>query len=215
MTGIKGNSSVWVAKKVPDTDVSVTANGMSIRDVTISDTSNFLISKNAVENAKKEGWWVPGRTHGSDIDFTATYGPVLDYSKGMPLSILYVGRRVWRVLSLFAPSLNLDPRLGMVPQVETYPFSVKPEYNVKLQDVFKTLRDYFQDSEFDLSQGLMAGPFHTPARYDVPMNQRLELGAGGYERSISTYRKFFLSFSFLYVSYITCVYALFLNPSLP
>lgn len=100
------------------------------------------------------------------------------------------------LLSLMAPSRNLDSRLGFFPEMATYPWSVKAEAPVDEERMFSLLRDYFQGSPYDLSSGLASGPFHTPARYDIPA-ATLQRVPGGFERSISTYRT---TFSFVIVS---------------
>merc|ERR1719436_1097500 len=115
-----------------------------------------MFSANMFSLAKKLGWW-DGH---SPFDFTAVYSPG-EY--GHPY---YAGRRIWRALSLFAPSLNLDPKLGVNATKKTYPFSVKPDKLLTPEDIFRIYRDHLEGTEFDLTKGLAGGPFHTPNRYD-------------------------------------------------
>jgi dipeptidase len=114
-----------------------------------------------------------------------------------PFYPLYVGRRIWRVFDLLAPSLKLDPRLGFIPERKTYPATVRPDrQDLSAQHVMALLRDHYQGTEFDTSKGLKAGPFGSPVQYDP--NQYFSAGvAGGWERPISIYRQLF---SFVAVS---------------
>jgi dipeptidase len=79
----------------------------------------------------------------------------------------YALRRVWRVQSRLAPSLDLSPWVedGFT---KDYPFSVKPDKKLCLHDVMDLYRDYYQGTEFDLSKGMTAGPFGCPYRYLGP-----------------------------------------------
>lgn len=38
---------------------------------------------------------------------------------------LYIGRRMWRIYDILAPSTKMDPYVGYHVSAETYPFSVK------------------------------------------------------------------------------------------
>lgn len=77
----------------------------------------------------------------------------------------YAGRRLWRGLSLFAPSLNLDPKLGVDWDHATYPFSVKPDEPVTVDFLKRLYRDHYEGTPYDLTDHVVAGgPFNTPTR---------------------------------------------------
>ncbi|KAG7393626.1 hypothetical protein PHYPSEUDO_007463 [Phytophthora pseudosyringae] len=177
LTGPQNASAVWAAQRVLDTHVVVVANGFVIREMDLDDPDRFLASGNVLSFAEEMGWWEPAQ---DKFDFTAVYAaPTPD-----PVRTLYMGRRMWRVFDLVAPSLQLDPRLGHYPEFPTYPFSVEPDRNLDVADVTRLLRDYFQDTPYDLSKGLAAGPFGNPMRWGGD-----EKGVvGGWERPISMYR---------------------------
>ncbi|DBA01297.1 TPA: hypothetical protein N0F65_001802 [Lagenidium giganteum] len=178
LTGKDNTSAVWAAQRVPDNHVTAVANGFVIREMDLDDKDNFMASDNVVSFAEEMGWW--NKEMGDKIDFTYAYGFV-DTS---PIRPLYVGRRVWRVFDVVAPSLKLDSTLGTFTQYATYPFSVQPDKPVELTTIMDLLRDYYQGTEYDMSKGLAAGPFGSPIRWDGPTKGVL----GGWERPISMFR---------------------------
>jgi dipeptidase len=48
---------------------------------------------------------------------------------------------------------------------EPYPFSVKPDRPLTVQDVMDITRDQYEGSVFDMTKGIDAGPFGDPMRY--------------------------------------------------
>uniref|UniRef100_K3W6W8 Peptidase n=1 Tax=Globisporangium ultimum (strain ATCC 200006 / CBS 805.95 / DAOM BR144) TaxID=431595 RepID=K3W6W8_GLOUD len=180
LTGKNNASAVWAAQRVPDDHVSAVANAFVIREMDLNDTDNFMASPNVHAFAQEMGWWRP---EDGVFDFTAAYG-FRDFDPTRPL---YTGRRVWRIFDRVAPSLKLDSRLGLVSQYPTYPFSVKPDTQLSANDVMELYRDYYQDTEYDMSKGMAAGPFGNPLRWDGD-NKGV---AGGWERPISSFRTMF------------------------
>lgn len=178
LTGKNNASAVWAAQRVPDDHVASVANAFMIRDMDLEDTKNFMASSNVLSFAQEMGWWDPQKD--GPFDFTAAYG-IHDVD---PVRPLYTGRRVWRIFDRIAPSLKLDSRLGLVSQYRTYPFSVKTEKPLNPNAVMNLLRDYFQDTEYDMSKGAAAGPFGSPIRWDGDNKGVI----GGWERPVSSFR---------------------------
>ena len=77
-------------------------------------------------------------TTGQPFDFTKVY------SYGEARHKYYSGRRLWRALSLFKPSLHLSPDYEDLVLEPAYPFSVIPDAAVDRQTLCAMLRDYFQ-----------------------------------------------------------------------
>jgi len=171
---------VWASQRIPSDHVSVIANRSRIGEIDLNDPDNFIASENVSSLAKEMDWWKPAD---GPFIFWKAYCPV---PYGQPF---YQRRREWRVLSLLAPSLNLDPN------AEHYPLSVKPDKKVSVQDIMAIKRDYYEGTEFDLTKGLAAGPFGCPNRYPTPgkvkPEDRKELD---WERAISMFR---CSYSFV------------------
>jgi dipeptidase len=124
--------AVWVAQRVPDEHVSVNANASTIKEINVSDRENFRASDNIFEVAKKHGWWNENEV----FRFCYAYAPESRTS-------LASRRREWRVFNLLAPSLKLDP------YAENYPFSVKPDKPVTLNDLITVFKDYYEGTEFN------------------------------------------------------------------
>jgi len=177
LTGKNNASAVWAAQRVPDDHVATVANAFMIREMDLSDSERFMASPNVHSFAQEMGWWNESM---GPFDFTAAYG----YVDVDPVRPLYTGRRVWRIFDRVAPSLKLDSRLGVVSQYRTYPFSVKPDARLFPSAVMDLLRDYYQDTEYDMSSGVAAGPFGSPIRWDGDNKGVL----GGWERPISSFR---------------------------
>ena len=77
-------------------------------------------------------------------------------------------RRVWRVFTLAAPSLlsSFSPYtdgLGTFgfghDGLQPYPFSVKPDVPLTVQDIMNMNRDQYEGSAFDLTKGADGGKF--------------------------------------------------------
>jgi dipeptidase len=133
--GKKG--AVWAAVRIPDDHVGVSANACRIREVDIKDTANVMASANVFSLAIEMGFWKP--ESGKPFEFCYAYAD----RNGM-----YSRRREWRALSIAAPSLKLDPN------AENYPLSVKAERTLSVNDVLDIFRNYYQGTEFDMTNGL-------------------------------------------------------------
>jgi len=175
LTGPHNRSAIWAAQRVDDREVAAVPNGFVIRKMNLSDSDNFLASKNVHSFAKESGWWDP---KDGPFDFTAAYSP---FYPG-PSRALYVGRRLWRIFDLLAPSLKLDMHLGWM-RSPTYPFAVRPDKPLTLNFMREILRDHYEGTPIDMTKGIAAGPFGNPVRYDGNVG-----GGGGWEREISMYR---------------------------
>ncbi|MHC4513207.1 MAG: dipeptidase [Planctomycetota bacterium] len=129
---------VWVAQRVPDGHISVNANASRIRQIDLSDKDHFMASANVFEVAKANGWWDPSK---GEFEFCYAYAP-----KGR-LS-LAARRREWRVFDLLAPSL------GLKPQSENYPFSVRPDAPVTLDKMVACFQDYYEGTDYNFVKDL-------------------------------------------------------------
>eukprot|EP01038_Epipyxis_sp_PR26KG_P011223 gene11223-15063_t len=182
-----GASAIWVAQRVPDDHISVVANTFIIREV-MKDSPDFLYSSNLWSVAEKLGWWNPSM---GNLNFLKTYAPERYHPN-------YSNRRVWRVLSLAAPDLNLPVESD--PLADVYPFSVKvtrPEGLLAASDVMRMLRDHYEGTPISLTEGLAAGPYHDPNRFDVWGNGNMTVWdamEGEFPRAISLFRT---SYSFV------------------
>lgn len=177
--------AVWAAVRLADDQVTVAANRSRIGKLDLANSDYYMASANVVAFAEEMGWY--DKAKDGDFLFWKAYNPD---PYGAPY---YQRRREWRVLSLLAPSLNLDPYLN--PETEQYPFSVKPDKKVSVQDLMAIKRDYYEGTEFDMTKGLAAGPFACPNRYPTPKDVKPEYAKDtDWERTISIFR---CSYSFI------------------
>lgn len=125
--------SVWAAQRVPDEHISVNANASTIKELDLDDPDHFMASENIFEVAKENGYW----KEGEPFRFNYAYAPHSRES-------VAARRREWRVFDLLAPSLKLHP------DDQDYPFSVKPDEKIKLEDMIRVFKDYYQDTPYDM-----------------------------------------------------------------
>ncbi len=129
--------AVWAAVRLPDDHIGVSANAHRIRQIDLSEPDWYMASDNVYSLAEEMGWWDPDSEE--PFEFCYAYAD---------RSSLYSRRREWRALSLLAPSLGLDPN------AENFPLSVKPDKQVTVQDILEIFRDSYEDTPFDMTRRL-------------------------------------------------------------
>jgi dipeptidase len=93
---------------------------------------------------------------------------------------------VWSFLRRIAPSQQFSAdRYRGVDGAPPYPLWVKPDNKLSLADVFDLMRDHFEGTDYDMREGLDAGPFGTPNRWR-PITWTVDGGEHVWERPIST-----------------------------
>jgi dipeptidase len=172
-----------VAQRVPDGHYFVAANEFRIREI-FPDNPDQIYGPTLHAVIEAAGWRSP-QDRSQPLDWLSSV------SKGEYNHPYYSLRRVWRAFSLAAPSLKL-PAWVDSGKTRAYPFSVKPDRKMTLDDVQKIHRDYYQGTEFDLTQGTAAGPFGSPARYLGPNDPSGDVSdsshlPGAWERPLSMY----------------------------
>lgn len=146
----------WVARRVPDDEVWSGANRSTIGVIDFDDTENFMWSTDITAYPEQLGLWSEGEP------FNWTF--ITDTVEG---NIAYTcSARVWRVFDLIAPSLEL-PIANGEQAAESYPFSVVPDEEVTIQQLMEINRDHYEDTPYDATAGLAAGPFGSPVRYSL------------------------------------------------
>lgn len=135
--GPKKIGGIWAAQRVPDGEVSVSANIPRIKYLNRDDKDNFICSDNIEKVAKKHGLW-DGK---EEFVWYKVFSS--DYSNGKNFR-----EREWFIFNELAPSLNLDIN------AEDIPFSVKPESKVDVRDVMRLLRSYYEGTDMDITRNL-------------------------------------------------------------
>lgn len=129
--------AVWAAVRLPDDHVAVSANSHRIMELDLDDSDFFQASENVFSLAEEMGWFDP--ESGDAFRFSYAYAD---------RTSLYSRRREWRALSMLAPSL------GLHPESENYPFSVKPDETVSVAELLEIFRDTYEDTPYDMTRRL-------------------------------------------------------------
>ena len=170
--------AIWVAKKVPDGEISVHANQARIGEIIENDPENFRYSANVKTFAVEKGWYNPNDNR--PFRFCEVYDEITVKSRRV------CAGRVWSILRRAAPSLNLSPdHFRGVEGVPDYPWSIKPDRKLSAADVMVLKRDHFEGTDFDMTKGLDAGPYGLPRRWR-PLYWKVDGVEYAWERPIST-----------------------------
>jgi dipeptidase len=176
-TGAGGKGAAWVAMRIPDGQVSCHCNSSRIGEFPRNDPANCLYSANVESYAVSKGWY--DAKSGQPFRFGEAYAPAT------PLSRRICDTRVWSILRRAAPSLHLSPDYHRgKPDSKPYPFSVKPDAKLAAADVFALMRDHLEGTEFDMTQGVDAGPFGMPRRWR-PLAWKVDGVEYAWERPVS------------------------------
>jgi dipeptidase len=148
--------AVWAAERVPDDDVSVCTNESRIGEIDLDRPDFFMASPNVVSYAAEAGFFDP---HGGrPFNWKKAYNPLEASASSEPRRA-----RLWRFFDRVAPSRKFSPE---TPNVD-FPFSVKPDRKLSVQDVMALTRDKSQGTVFDPVRGIRGGPFQNPNYYGV------------------------------------------------
>lgn len=152
-----GTGGLWAAEKIPDGEVFVAGNEFRIRTLTEGDP-DLLHAADLFSVAEEHGLWSPSE---GDFDWleATSFG---EYSHPY-----YSLMRVWRIQDRLAPSLNLSPYVED-SYTTALPFTFAPDTPVNRTTALSLFRDHYEDTEFDLTAGVAAGPFGNPYRYLGP-----------------------------------------------
>ena len=157
--------AVWVATRVPDDCIAAHANQARFTTIDFTDKENWMWSKDVVEFARKQGYF-EGKD--KDFNFQEAYAPY-DFSG------LYVCEaRVWSFFRKFSDDMDkyFDFASGKT-FVETggkcagerMPLYIKPNHKVSAQELKDCMRDQYEGTPLDITQGPDAGPWNSKLRY--------------------------------------------------
>lgn len=175
----------WAARRLADDEVFVGANRSRLGVIDFNDPDNYMWSTDITLMPQENGWW----SEGEEFDYTKIFDPT-PYSGPFGSS-----RREWRVFSLIAPSKEAE--LGIKDKSQPYPFSIKPDKKLTLQDLTDIYQDHYEGTEYDQAAGLAGGPFHDPHVWSATTDQKPDYAAEGghaWERIIAVDR---CSYSFI------------------
>ena len=169
----------WAARRVPDDQVFAGANRSRLGVIDFNDPDNYMWSTDITALPEQLGWW----KEGEEFNYTDIFNPT-------PYGYMfYASRREWRVFSLLAPSKEFP----VVDRYTAYDFTITPDEPVTVKNIMDIYSDHLEGTEYDLTQGPAAGPFHNPTRWQVPGDLKPATGED-WEREIAQFR---CSYSFV------------------
>jgi len=134
--------AIWAARRVPDDEVCVVPN-ISRIGVIDPQSPDFMFSSNYMEVAIENGWYDP--KSGKPFNLTEAYTPETGEVGDWAADSVWVLNRLWYIYSTLCPSRKWDVNAPL----SSYPFSVKPEKKLSVQDVIAFQRSTFQGTPFD------------------------------------------------------------------
>ena len=190
--------AIWAAQRVPDDHVAVVPNWSIIKEIDLTKPGYFMASKNYKEIAVKHGWYDP--KSGKPFIWQDVYSPTprewatsrfwLFFSTFAPQN------KEWPDKTLSAPFKGYDAYHQYLEPLSTYPFSVKPERKLSVQDVIAFQRSVFEGTIYDMTEdadwmvhdgkgGMKKSPLATPfptrdIRELLDITWRRMVSRGGY-----------------------------------
>jgi dipeptidase len=168
----------WVALRVPAGMVCAHANLGRIDSFPRNDPENCLYSPGMEDFAAANGWY--------DVEADGEFSWRKTFHPATPQNLRYTATRVWSLYRRAAPSQEWpsDFHRG-VAGAEPLPLFVKPDEKLDVPRVFDLMRDHYEGTDFDMTQGVDAGPYATPYRWR-PMGFEVDGASYTWERPIST-----------------------------
>ncbi|MEA3505490.1 MAG: C69 family dipeptidase [Bacteroidota bacterium] len=188
---------VWAAQRVPDDHALIIPNWSIIKEIDLGKPDVFMASSNYKSFAIEKGYYDPAS--GMPFIWQKAYAPILRE---------WATSRFWLFYSTIAPNYcnwpnrklkspfgGMNPYIQYVEDVDIYPFSVKPEKKLSVQDVMAFQRStmpgtiYDQTSDPDwyipkdsiMVKSPLTTPFPTKAmRQLLDINHRRNISRGGY-----------------------------------
>ncbi len=128
--------AVWAAVRIPDNHVGVSANISRISTLDLDKSDYYMASENVFSLAEELGFWDP------------------DSGEEFKMWKAYSGRKPFSTREFFVLS-TMAPSLGLTPEMEELPFSVKPDQKVSVRDVLAYYRQTYEGTDLDATQNLL------------------------------------------------------------
>lgn len=176
--GPGGKGALWVAMKIPDGYICAHANKARIGEFPLDDPENCIYSDNVISFAVEKGYYDPAS--GAPFRFCEAYCPAT------PKNQRYADTRVWSIFRRAAPSKDLSSDYcRAVEGAKPYPLWIKPDRKLSTASVFALMRDHYEGTEYDMTQGIDAGPHGAPNRWR-PITWEVDSVEYAWERPVST-----------------------------
>jgi dipeptidase len=145
--------AIWAAQRVPDDHVAVVPNWSIIKEIHPEKTGEFMASKNYMQAAIDRGWYDPNGNK-----------PFIWQEVYSPTPREWAVSRFWLFFTTFAPNYKEWPDKTLkkpfkgydayhqyLEPLSIYPFSIKPEKKVSVQDVIAFQRSVFPGTIYDMT----------------------------------------------------------------
>ena len=163
--------AIWAAQRLPDDEATMIPNWSIIKEIDADDSENFMVSDNYMQEAIDRGWYNPDS--GKPFIWQEVYTTI-------PAE--WATSRFWLFHQTFVPNLKewpdrfphgdpykaISPYFQYVEPLSMYPFSVKPEQKISVQDVIAFQRSTYEGTIYDMT---------------MDPNWLVPDGEGGYKKS--------------------------------
>jgi len=153
--------AVWVARRVPDGHVTAHANQARITTFPLNDTENCVYAPDVIKFAKDHGYY-PKSSPDDKFSFSDVYNPV-DFTGARACELRVwsffrrvVGAEVMDKYTDYVQGINLKNRME---------WSYAPKMKLNASDIMTLMKDHYEDTKFDFTQDVGAGPFNLPYRW--------------------------------------------------
>lgn len=147
--------AIWAAQRLPEDQATMIPNWSIIKQIDANDKDNFMVSENYMQEAIDRGWYDPNS--GMPFIWQETYAP--------QVAVEYATSRFWLFHQTFVPNLKewpdrmqdgnpykgIQPYFQDVEPLSIYPFSVKPEEKISVQDVIAFQRSTYEGTIYDMT----------------------------------------------------------------
>ena len=149
--------AIWAAQRLPEDEATMIPNWSIIKEINVKDIKNFMVSENYKQEAIDRGWYNP-----------ASNKPFIWQEAYAPIPVEFATGRFWLFHQTFVPNLKewpdrfmkegdfykgITPYFQLVEPLSIYPFSVKPEEKISVQDVIAFQRSTFEGTIYDMTAG--------------------------------------------------------------
>lgn len=176
--GKEEKGAVWVARRIPDDCISAHANQARITQIDFKDKKHkdWYWAEDVVSFAKAKGYY-DGKD--KDFSFSDTYNP-LDFS-----GAYLCEARVWAFFRHLSDDMDQYFDYIMGRSTERMPLFIRPNRLVSAHDFKTFMRDQYEGTPLDITQGTDAGPWHSKLRYGS-LGFKLDSVQYWYERPTAT-----------------------------
>ncbi len=174
--GLRNKGAVWVALRLPDDCVSAHANHARITSFPFDDQFNCMYSSDVIAFAREKGYF---KGKNSEFSFSDVYAPI-DYG-----ALRACEARVWSFFKHVDSTMEKYISYVKGETFERMPLWIKPNHKLSLDDMKAYMRDQYEGTEFDMTQGFGAGSHGNKVRLS-PLSFTIDGEEYYHERPIAT-----------------------------